>query len=446
MAGIVNKYLDIRDRYGDDLTDGTVLGAVPGLELPSADKAVLRELGKSLAEIAASDENERNAALWRDLNDRKMTRPAVYINEICWHEMNVDDELTLTTTHPMATELETYLRQQLYLWRHMRANMVVTPYIECPMVVYDSGFGIEEQVETRATDDLNNIVSRHFNVLLESMDDVARIKDPEVVYDRERTLQNKAVLDELFDGVMDVKVTGSKGLWFTPWDYLIRVMGIEETMINMYDEPEFVDAVASRYVDAAMKRMEQYNRLGIWSSNNLNARVGSGGYGYTGDLPPALDNLAGADPKALWGCGNAQIFSEVSPDMHYEFSLRHELRWIECFGLAYYGCCEPLHHKLHILQKIPNLRKISMSPWSDLTVAAEFCRDRYVLSCKPSPAVFAGDSWKPEQARADINDIIRKSGGCSYEIIMKDISTVRYHPERLWDWTRIVMECIDEAY
>jgi hypothetical protein len=31
------------------------------------------------------------------------------------------------------------------------------------------------------------------------------------------------------------------------------------------------------------------------------------------------------------------------------------------------------------------------------------------------------------------------------EIIMKDISTVRYKPERLWDWARIAME-VAEAY
>jgi hypothetical protein len=31
-------------------------------------------------------------------------------------------------------------------------------------------------------------------------------------------------------------------------------------------------------------------------------------------------------------------------------------------------------------------------------------------------------------------------GGCHVELIMKDISTVRGHPERLWDWARIAME------
>ena len=28
---------------------------------------------------------------------------------------------------------------------------------------------------------------------------------------------------------------------------------------------------------------------------------------------------------------------------------------------------------------------------------------------------------------------------------MTDISTVRYHPERLWDWARIAMEVAEEG-
>ena len=44
----------------------------------------------------------------------------------------------------------------------------------------------------------------------------------------------------------------------------------------------------------------------------------------------------------MWGCSNAQIFSEVSPKMHWEFALEHDLRWLRRWGLNYYGCCEPL--------------------------------------------------------------------------------------------------------
>jgi hypothetical protein len=142
----------------------------------------------------------------------------------------------------------------------------------------------------------------------------------------------------------------------------------------------------------------------------------------------------------LWGCATAQIFVGVSPEMHEEFALRYERRWLERFGLSYYGCCEPLHHKIHILRSIPNLRKISISPWADVETAVQETNGDYVLSYKPSPAVLAADEWDPEFARRSLREALEKMRGCAVEVIMKDISTVRYEPQRLWEWAKIAAE------
>ncbi len=132
--------------------------------------------------------------------------------------------------------------------------------------------------------------------------------------------------------------------------------------------------------------------------------------------------------------------------MHWSFSLKHEMRWLERFGLTYYGCCEPLSGKFDILERIPNLRKVSMSPWADISKAAERAKGKYVLSCKPNPAIFAGDHFDPQRAEREILDILQKAKGCSVEIIMKDISTVRYQPQRLWEWAQIARKTVQDFY
>jgi hypothetical protein len=142
----------------------------------------------------------------------------------------------------------------------------------------------------------------------------------------------------------------------------------------------------------------------------------------------------------MWGCATAQIFSEVSPEMHWEFAVRHEMRWLERWRLTYYGCCEPLDRKMDILRRIPNLRKVSMSRWVDPERAAAQLEDKYVFSFKPSPAILAEDRWRPDQARKELRDVLEKTRGCRIEIIMKDVSTVRYEPQRLWEWSKIAME------
>ncbi|MCP4453824.1 MAG: hypothetical protein GY809_20375, partial [Planctomycetes bacterium] len=149
----------------------------------------------------------------------------------------------------------------------------------------------------------------------------------------------------------------------------------------------------------------------------------------------------GLSPKQMWGCSNAQIFSEVSPSMHWAFALEHDMRWLERWGLNYYGCCEPLHQKVDILKKIPRLRKISLSPWCDFATMLEAFGDSVVYSVKPSPAILAEETWQPERARQAIRHILDLAQGrAPIEFIMKDISTVRYQPKRLWDWSKVVME------
>jgi hypothetical protein len=68
----------------------------------------------------------------------------------------------------------------------------------------------------------------------------------------------------------------------------------------------------------------------------------------------------------------------------------------------------------------------------------------YVMSRKPNPAVVAPDDWRPEVARQDLADFLEKARGCHIEIILKDISTVRYQPHRLWEWEKITMEMAEK--
>jgi hypothetical protein len=67
-----------------------------------------------------------------------------------------------------------------------------------------------------------------------------------------------------------------------------------------------------------------------------------------------------------------------------------------------------------------------------------------VLSRKPNPAILARDTWQPEEACQDLNYFLDRTRGLSVEIILKDISTVRYDPHRLWEWAALAMQTVEE--
>jgi hypothetical protein len=416
------------------------------IKLGPRDKDILRELAGELAAIAALPVHREKAVLWQKLNDLQSVRPMVWINEVCWHEMNVGDELTLQCEHPWAREQEVELRRTLYQWRHLPGDMIVSDYLACPLAIHSSDFGIMEQVDIVKTDEESDIVSRHYHIQISDFADLDKIKMPVITHNEQATAFRFAAMKDVYAGIMPVKKLGQTHIWFTPWDWLIRWWGIEEAMLDLYERPDLVNAAVGRMTDAWMAELDQFVAMNLLSLDCDNTRIGSGGYGYTRELPGKDYDSAHVKPHNMWGCSNAQIFSEVSPEMHWEFAVKHDMRWLMRWGLTYYGCCEPLHHKMEVLRRIPNLRKISINYRCDLDRVASDIGRSYVWSYKPNPAVLAEDGWRPELARAEMVRVAEKaaSTGSHVEFIMKDISTVRHHPERLWDWARVAMEVSEQ--
>lgn len=411
------------------------------VHLSSREKDVLRRLGEKMATIAALPVHQEKARLWQKMNDLEQERPMVWINEIPWHEMNVDDELTLQTTHPWARELEQNLRRTLYQWEHMPCDMVVNNYLDCPLVYHTTDFGIVEQVDTVHTDEKNDIYSRRFKIQIKEPEDIEKIRMPRITFMEKATQYGFEAMTDLFSDIIPVKKCGQTHIWYTPWDFLIRWWGIEEAMMDLCVRPDMVHAAYERMVDAWMYELDQFESQNLLSLDCNNTRIGSGGYGYTRALPGKDFDPSRVRARNMWGCANAQIFSSVSPGMHWEFAVEHDLRWLKRFGLTYYGCCEPLDAKAEVLYRIPNLRKVSVSAWANTVRAVEKLGDRYVLSHKPSPAIFV--AWNAGEAQRQLKDFLDKAEGCHVELIMKDISTVGYRPQRLWEWADLAMHVVN---
>lgn len=81
-----------------------------------------------------------------------------------------------------------------------------------------------------------------------------------------------------------------------------------------------------------------------------------------------------------------------------------------------------------------------MSPWINVERAIHNIGEQFIFSYKPSPAIFAEDTWNPARARQTLVDFLERACGCVVEVIMKDISTVRYQPQRLWEWAEMARE------
>lgn len=412
------------------------------------EKEILRELGRQVTEIGNLPHFAKKKKLWAALNKLQPERPMVLIDQVCWNEMNVDDELTLRTEHPVCREYETFLRRAIYGYRHMPVDMVVEPYVTVPkrMLGFQAGFadwqgrfdfGIEMQEETSVLDVGNEVVGHKYIGQIESEDDLEKIKMPNIIYLPDETARALEFVQDLFGDSIEVRLQGCFP-GYKVWDTLIQWCGVEESLLNMIAEPEFSHKLADRLTRAHLEGLDQLENLGLLGRNQTLVHCTGA---YSDELDMDKDDTRAKD---LWTFNLCQIFSSVSPAMHKEYEADYSRKWFSRFGLGYYGCCEPLHDRIDMIRTIPNIRKISMSPWADCAAGAEAMGKDYVFSRKPMPAVFAEDSFDLNKIRKELEAVIEICGrtGTPLEIIQKDVSTLRYQPQRLWEWAKMASEIV----
>ncbi len=317
-------------------------------------------------------------------------------------------------------------------------DMVVDPFLPVPLAINNTGFGIGVQEQVVVTDPTNSVVSHKFANQFKTKEDVQKLQMPRITLDQKETARRAAVTHELFDEVIELRTIGYD-MYFSLWDPIAMWMGVENALYAMVDQPDVIHMLLARMVQGYMSQLDQLEQQGLLCQPQGWIHCTGA---YTDELP-----APGYDPrrpraKDIWVFGLAQMLATVSPEMFQEFEVDYVKPICDRFGLVYYGCCDPLDLKMKEVRMIPKVRKVSMSPWVDQERgAAELGRD-YVFSRKPNPALLAPDAFDPDQVRSDLkatSDICKRHG-CDLEFILKDISTIRYERQRLFEWARIAME------
>ena len=400
------------------------------------ERETLRDLAKKYMEYALSDQNIQNRELWRALNMHNMQKPMVSIEQMPWHELNTDGFLTCTVRDGRFRGIESMLRMQIYKWEHMPADMVLNPYISVSRAISNTGFGIGtivKQVEDAGPGQSNQFVNQ-----FEEMEDVEKIKTPILTLDRELEAEIMDTASDIFCGIAPIVPAGympHSGLW----DKIYFCMGVETCYIELIDRPELIHAIVDRLTNAALAEIDQINELGI---ADVTSNMCHCSYTFDDRLPGPDCDPVNAKTSDAWTFSMAQLFTSVSPEINKEFEVPYMSKIFEKFGSVYYGCCERLDDRLDVIETMPNIRKISCSPWSDREHFAAILPKKYIMSNKPQPAYLAESTFDEEVVRKDLRRTIAaaKEHGLGLELLLKDITTVKGDPRRLWRWAEIAKE------
>lgn len=407
-----------------------------------SDRDILRPLAARVREIATPEHHARVSELYTRLNALKPLRPVVLINELPWNQLEAaDDCLRLRCEGEFERGVERGLRRLLYQWDHFRCDMLVEPWYGIGHTVRVGSIGIDIEEDTLQYDRGNNIRSHAYHDMIPDEAALERLHNPTIEVDAAADARNVERLNALFGDLLPIRLAG--GMYvshFSPWDDIAMLRGAEPMLWDLADRPEFMHALVRRLTDIALYKLDMAERLNLIDPYQpvIHATPGLAPE-LPGDMPGGHATRAN-----IWGRGTAQIFASVSPAMHEEFDIEYAREYFKGFGLVYYGCCEPLDRKIDIVRKLPNLRKISITPWADVARAAEQMGGDFVMARKPNPALVAVPELDEAALRQEIGQTLDvcRANGVPVEFALKDISSCGYNPRNLTRWAEIVMDMV----
>jgi hypothetical protein len=405
------------------------------------EKKYLRDLAKRVSEIAALPIINERREKWKKHNDLHSNYPlSLVFPEGSWGEILPNSSFKCISD--VARNIENQLKQRIYTFEHFHDDSVINNkwYINKANWSH-TGWGMTPKIIPSTT--ANG--AWHFDPVIKKTSDLKKLKFPEPIVN-EHADKEFEYFQEVFGDFLDVEITGIKHISFHLMSEYTDLRGLEEVMMDMYEEPEMLHDAMSFMTEGYKRLLKQYDKMNLFSLNNDNTYHSTGGNGFTEQLPQKNFNPDKIRYSDMWASAEAQQMALVGPKQHSEFVLEYEKQLLESFGLNGYGCCEDLTNKLDLVFEIPNIRRISISPWSDVKKCAEKMNADYIFSWKPDPSYIAFFNDKAIYDYIQKTLSIAKEHGTILEIILKDTHTCQNEPERFDKFTKITKELIQKEF
>jgi len=186
----------------------------------------------------------------------------VTIDQVCWNEMNLNDELTLRCTDPELRGYEGYLRRTLFQWRHFPVDMVVDAFVRVGKAVHNTGFGVRVEESTAVTDPTNSVVGHLFTNQFQTEDDLAKVKQPRISHDQAETDRRLAVAPRAVRWAIGGSIRGGRSLSLPVGpDQHLDERG--SALYGLADRPEYMHRLVGLVTDGYMAMLDQLEDQGL---------------------------------------------------------------------------------------------------------------------------------------------------------------------------------------
>lgn len=407
----------------------------------------LRSLARKQAEYAAEPIMLKRKKIWYNHNSLNGERPLIVMEMDSFeHEMFP----RFRCTSPLAIETEKSLLRHIINYEMIGDDKVVPDYYSMDWEITIDEFGLDLNREYAENYEGESLGYRDEHPIKTIQNDISKLKPAVFQVDRNYTRKKLEILQDMIGDILPIQVENQHLRWhFTPSEKVVRLMGLQQMMYSLFDEPDQMHKLYSFINENILAFAKWMENEGLLTLNNANHFIGSGSYGFTNELPQDNKQNQKIERKDLWGNLNSQETVGISAKMYREFIFPYYYELAEQFGLVYYGCCEPVHSIWNCcISQLPNLRKVSISAWSDEKFMGEALSNSSVIySRKPSPNfIGVGKILDSEAFSQHILKTLQAAKDCHLEFIFRDIYTLSGDLSKPGKAVNIVRQLIDENW
>ena len=337
----------------------------------------------------------------------------------------------------LARQIEFDLKRRVWAAENVPDDHVVWPAVLVPAVqasAYD--WGVE--LAWRRSD--AELGAKQIVAPFADGVDLSKLRAPRTEVDEEATSARLGEVSRLLGGRLAV-CPQYPTLGQSPFEYAVRMRGMERIFLDLYDAPEAVHGMMD-FITGAMVEDHRRREEREWVNCPVDP---SSRY----QMVPRWRHIAAClrhdfDKPLLrdeWVYVSAQSASGLGPAMYDEFVHRYNCRVAKLYsgGTVYYHGCECLDQKLDIIATLPNLRRHHVSPWSSVRLAAEKYRGSVLLEVHAHPGkVFFGATR--DEMRKEVTGLVAAAGGHPVCLNLSDIHSVGGNPGTLRIWAEVAQE------
>ena len=228
------------------------------------DIQILRGLAEQVAEIAKKPIQDEKRRLWSNNNSLIKTRPLVYLHDGSWDAMGTEVLFPMLKCENQEYRNAEFQLRFSILKDEIGDDDIIEPWLAVAPIYKKTGWGFDtHNIMPNQSGGAHKLIA-----CMENYEDFKKMQMPSHVIDEEKTKENAELIEDAIGDI--IEIDRRRTTYYTGWQGdistdLAQLVGLQELMYLVCDEPEWLHEILAFMRDGILKAQQEAEDAGDWA-------------------------------------------------------------------------------------------------------------------------------------------------------------------------------------